>query len=171
MTTTPAARDERDVFTYTVNDSDRSVHMVLAADYDAAIERAALAESELAEVRALSVTNIMLAVVPGADGMGEEVYAKSVDDVLQAFTKVEDRADKFQAECEELATEVADRLRRTLALQKERDELRAELERVAKESRRILEILDHPTRSVTIFDADALRSALGSIDAARGVEG
>lgn len=36
----------------------------------------------------LSVTKIMLDIVHGYDGMGEEVYAKSVEDVEHAFTKL-----------------------------------------------------------------------------------
>lgn len=41
---------------------------------------AALRE-ELATAHAQSVTNIMMDIVPGFDGMGEEIYAKSVADV------------------------------------------------------------------------------------------
>lgn len=36
---------------------------------------------QLSTAKSLSVTNIIINVVPGEDGMGEEVYAKSVEDV------------------------------------------------------------------------------------------
>lgn len=47
---------------------------VKASDFDAQRLRADTAE-------ALSVTNLMIDVVPGSDGMGHEVYAKSVAEV------------------------------------------------------------------------------------------
>lgn len=47
---------------------------VQAIDFDAQRLRADTAE-------ALSVTNLMIDVVPGSDGMGHEVYAKSVAEV------------------------------------------------------------------------------------------
>ena len=48
-----------------------------------------LSESKAREaaLRALSVTGIMLDVVPGEDGMGEEIYAKSVADVEALLSK------------------------------------------------------------------------------------
>ena len=48
-----------------------------------------LSESKAREaaLRALSVTGIMLDVVPGEDGMGEEIYAKSVADVEALLNK------------------------------------------------------------------------------------
>ena len=62
------------------------------------------------ELETLSVTNIMLAVVPG-DGSGFEVYAKSVGDVEAALSKQCDKIDGLQ-------TKVADH-RRVLGLAKE----------------------------------------------------
>lgn len=43
----------------------------------------------------LSVTKIMLDIVPGYDGMGEEVYAKSVEDIEHAFTKLYDEVERL----------------------------------------------------------------------------
>ena len=54
------------------------------------------APPELAELQALSVTNIMLDIVPG-DGSGHEVYAKSVADVEAALTKRCDEIEELQA--------------------------------------------------------------------------
>jgi hypothetical protein len=51
----------------------------------------------VAALQALSVTNIMLDVVPGPDGMGEEVYAKSVADVVDALGKMDARIEELQA--------------------------------------------------------------------------
>jgi hypothetical protein len=59
---------------------------------------------ELAELQALSVTNIMLDVVPG-DGDGHEVYAKSVADVEAALTKQYDESEELQATIARLTAE------------------------------------------------------------------
>ena len=50
--------------------------------------RVACQPTEVEQLRALSVSNIMLEVVPGEDGMGEEVYAKSVADIETLFKPV-----------------------------------------------------------------------------------
>jgi hypothetical protein len=42
----------------------------------------------IAELERLSVTKIMLAVVPGEDGIGEEVYATSIEDVENELSKM-----------------------------------------------------------------------------------
>ena len=42
------------------------------------------------------VTRIMLRVVPGLDGMGHEVYAKSVDDVVELLNSLWDRIDGLE---------------------------------------------------------------------------
>jgi hypothetical protein len=60
---------------------------------------------ELAELQALSVTNIMLDVVPG-DGDGHEVYAKSVSDVEDALTKLYDESEELQATIARLTADV-----------------------------------------------------------------
>lgn len=52
-----------------------------------AISRAA----EIERLNLLSVTNILLAVVPGEDGAGHEVYAKSTDEVVNALTKLDEK--------------------------------------------------------------------------------
>jgi hypothetical protein len=53
------------------------------------------------ELEALSVTNIMLDVVPG-DGSGYEVYAKSVSDVENTLTKMGSQLEDYQSECAQL---------------------------------------------------------------------
>lgn len=52
--------------------------VVLEEDYDAALAREAALREELEATQALSVENLLVDIVPGLDGMGEEVYAKSV---------------------------------------------------------------------------------------------
>ena len=47
---------------------------------------------------ALSVTNIMLDVVPGEDGMGHEVFAKSVDDVTHKLSEMGERLEALVQE-------------------------------------------------------------------------
>lgn len=51
---------------------------------------------EIERLQALSVENIMIDVVPGEDGMGEEIYAKSVADVHAAFGKMVDREEDLE---------------------------------------------------------------------------
>ena len=51
-------------------------------------ELADAVEAGIKHLKALSVTNIMLEVVPGEDGMGQEVYAKSVNEVVIKLTKL-----------------------------------------------------------------------------------
>ena len=46
----------------------------------------------------LSVTNIMLYVSPGWDGMGHEVYAKSVDEVVEVLSKLGCQAEDTQGD-------------------------------------------------------------------------
>lgn len=50
---------------------------------------------------ATDVTKIMLDVVPGEDGMGLEIYAKSVDDVERAFTTMADRNEELEEQLAE----------------------------------------------------------------------
>lgn len=45
-------------------------------------------KAEAERLRKLSVTNIMLDITPGEDGMGHEVYAKSVDDVVRKLSAI-----------------------------------------------------------------------------------
>ena len=74
----------------------------------------------------LSVTNIMLDVVPGWDGMGDEVYAKSVDEVVEALSKLGCEAEDAQGDLHtarvklEAAQETIQQLNRAL-----RDEIEA----------------------------------------------
>jgi hypothetical protein len=53
--------------------------------------------NELDEARQLSVTNILLAVVPG-DGNGLEVYAKSVGEVVGKLSELELKIDDLELE-------------------------------------------------------------------------
>lgn len=46
------------------------------------------AYAELRRLHAMSVEHVLLDVTPGDDGMGHEVYAKSVNDVIEALTKM-----------------------------------------------------------------------------------
>jgi hypothetical protein len=55
-------------------------------------------------VPATDVRTILLDVVPGEDGQGVEVYAKSVDDVVAAITKMGERIEELESQ---MATPVA----------------------------------------------------------------
>lgn len=76
-----------------------------AANMDAA---AALIE----RLQALSVTNIMLGIVPGLDGMGREVYAESVQDVEAKLSdmglRIEDHEAAAMAATVQLSYEMSD---------------------------------------------------------------
>lgn len=54
-------------------------------------------EAEVARLTTLSVTNIMIDVVPG-DGSGHEVFAKSIDDVEQLISRLGEKAEDFDLE-------------------------------------------------------------------------
>ena len=52
---------------------------------------------KLAAAEALSVRKILIEVVPGSDGMGLEVYAESLDQVVSLLTELSDRAENAEA--------------------------------------------------------------------------
>lgn len=49
-------------------------------------------DAEIASLKALSVTNILIDIVPG-DGSGQEVYAKSVADVVGLISRLSEKAE------------------------------------------------------------------------------
>lgn len=53
---------------------------------------------EVDRLKALSVANIMLDVVPGEDGMGVEVFAKSVDEVVAKLTELGQALEDLRAQ-------------------------------------------------------------------------
>ena len=63
-------------------------------------------QAEVDRLKPLSVTHIMLDVVPGEDGMGEEVYAKSVLEVEEALGRMGERVEDLESE---LAKATADK--------------------------------------------------------------
>ena len=67
-------------------------------DEAAGVDVAAL-NRRIAELEEMSASSIMIKVVPGEDGMGEEIYAKSVSDVERLLTrfseKLEEQADEI----------------------------------------------------------------------------
>ena len=52
--------------------------------------------SRITELEALSVTNILLDVVPG-DGSGLEIFAKSTSDVVDLLTKMDEKIEDFES--------------------------------------------------------------------------
>lgn len=54
--------------------------------------------AKVADLQELSVTKIMIAIVPGEDGMGHEVYAKSVDDVERLLSRLSEKAEDYELE-------------------------------------------------------------------------
>lgn len=64
-------------------------------------------DARIAELDALSVTNILVAVVPGEDGMGEEVYAKSVAEIEGELTKLSEKCEYKQERIASLESALA----------------------------------------------------------------
>ena len=64
------------------------------------------AAAEIARLQKLSVTNILLEISPGFDGMGDEIYAKSVEDVYKAMAKLETKIDDQRGEIAKLQKEL-----------------------------------------------------------------
>lgn len=63
-------------------------------------------QAQVAELQALSVTHIMIDVAPGEDGIGEEIFARSVADVnglISALSEQASEADTLQAQVDALA--------------------------------------------------------------------
>lgn len=60
-------------------------------------QRAQQAADRIAELERLAVTNILLDVVPGEDGMGTEIYAKSIDDVTGLLTALGEKIESLEA--------------------------------------------------------------------------
>lgn len=75
----------RDVF----KQSDAAVRDILSS----VREQAEALRQQVAALEALSVKHIMIAVVPGEDGMGEEVYAESVSDVVNTLSELDGHAE------------------------------------------------------------------------------
>lgn len=67
----------------------------------------------LERLAALSVTHIMLDVVPGEDGMGEEVYAKSVLEVEEALGRMGEQVEELESRCSELDSANREWVRKT----------------------------------------------------------
>lgn len=88
------------------------------------------ARQELTKAKALSVTGILLAIVPGKDGMGEEVYAQSVTEVENLLADLGEKAE-------------------------ERDSLRQEVERLREIARESAEAATRHQGEVLRLRADA----------------
>jgi len=102
---------------------------------------------EIQALRALSVTNILLKVVPGLDGMGHEVRAKSVKEVEDALTETAQRLEDWELGIKRLAaTQPAaqDLQRDALKLARDRlaDMLKDDDGQAWKEARKAMPIID-----------------------------
>lgn len=64
------------------------------------MHRADVLKQRIEQLQALSVTHIMIDIVPGLDGMGEEVYAKSVQDVELAMSRYVNEIEELQTKLE-----------------------------------------------------------------------
>jgi len=63
-------------------------------------------EHQIADLEALDVRNIMVDVVPGPDGMGHEVYATSVSDVVRLLTDLGEKAEEVDSLRAQVAAQV-----------------------------------------------------------------
>lgn len=66
-----------------------------------------LIASYIKSLQDLSVTTILIDVVPGPDGMGEEVYAKSIEDVVNTLSELGRRAEDAELENYSLREQVS----------------------------------------------------------------
>ena len=131
--------------------------------YQEAHERVAEQAKEIDRLNTLSVTNIIIAIVPG-DGDGQEVYAKSVAEVESLLTKLSDKAEDYDL--------FTDPSRRHITKQEaEIERLRAAL----MEAREVLSLgcqvnaVHHTNGEVTIVAADIppdAKKAISGIDEA-----
>ena len=71
---------------------------------------------QLERLQELSVTNIMLEVIPGPDGEGQEVFAESVEDVREVLSSLLDEVEAAETSAEQW---------RSLALQFDRHRMKA----------------------------------------------
>jgi hypothetical protein len=85
----------------------REDHHTWRDSIDRCLEAAELLEKHLAPAALvpehLDVRRIMLAIVPG-DGSGHEVYAKSVDEVVNTLTELSERIEVLEAEAKAAQT-------------------------------------------------------------------
>lgn len=65
-----------------------------------------LSSAERDQLKAMSVEHILVGVVPGHDGMGQEVYAKSVDDVIALLSKLSGEVDELEIQRDQLKQQV-----------------------------------------------------------------
>lgn len=65
-------------------------------------EREAALMAKVEQLERQSVTQILLDIVPGEDGMGEERYAKSVNDVIDELTKFGEKNEELERQNAEL---------------------------------------------------------------------
>lgn len=68
----------------------------LEAENAALKARVAALKARVAELETLSVTNILIAITPGEDGMGHEVYATSVDEVVEKLSDLGSRLEDYE---------------------------------------------------------------------------
>ena len=115
----------------------------LRADYDEACDEAEKLQERVKELESLSVTSILIEIVPGDHGMGSEIYAKSVEDVEDAIQREYQRTESVISQLRERVAELE---RELLALKAgaqrvenlcktisaDRDRLRAENEALSK---------------------------------------
>lgn len=85
-------------------------------------------EERIAELEKQSVTNIMVAVVPG-DGSGHEVYAKSVADVEDLLSRLSEKAEDFDLQTVPLRQRVAELEVKLAKASRQRDEFSKGAER------------------------------------------
>lgn len=76
--------------------------------------------ARVAKLEKLSVSNIMIAIVPG-DGDGEEVFAQSVEEVESVLTELSERAENYDLETAHLRQQLAAKDQRIAELEEQLD--------------------------------------------------
>lgn len=65
-------------------------------DVPAGVHRADVLRHWITDLQTLSVTNILLDIVPGEEGMGREVYASSMEDVIDKLSELSDKIEDIE---------------------------------------------------------------------------
>lgn len=123
----------------------------LLAEKQAALEKA---DARIRELEALSVTNIMIDVVPGHDGMGEEVYAKSVGNVEGEMSRLSQKIDELEIQLAQVSHVRELQALRLKSLEAQNSALAA----IVKQQREAVEAADN--YFLTDFDQGLVTKAL-----------
>lgn len=122
---------------------------------------------DLAKSQELSVTNILLDVVPGFDGMGEEVFAKSVAEVCEKLGELglqAEELDSANSRLHEVSTHCATVEQELERLRAELGECKGEYDRAANKVDALRDQLDEALKLAALVSEASLGMQRKSLD-------